>query len=111
MESVGFFRSCQPARLDDEPDRLERLARYLTRAPIGGNTVHTHNAGRVEVTTLPHLRDDNAVFATRAASLDSFRLPTDYPGGSSFEVIPGHLLPDFPAKEPECGRFPNAANT
>jgi len=39
MESVGFFRSCQPARLDDEPDRLERLARYLTRAPIGENTV------------------------------------------------------------------------
>jgi len=40
--------------------------------------------------------------------MDSFRLATDYPGGSNFEVIPGHLIP---AKEPECGRFQTMANT
>ena len=37
----------------DEPDRLERLARYLTRAPIAVDAVRTDDDARVEVTT-PH---------------------------------------------------------
>jgi len=38
---------------DDEPDRLERLARYLTRAPLGVDTLRTKDDGQVEVSTPP----------------------------------------------------------
>jgi len=38
---------------DDEPDRLERLARYLTRVPLGVDTVGTNDDGQVELSTPP----------------------------------------------------------
>jgi len=88
---------------DDEPDRLERLARYLTRAPLGVHTVRTNNDGRVEVRTPPSARDGRHRFTTRPARLDSFPLPTDFavrpalkqPGNISFlRSSPMRPIPD-----------------
>jgi len=101
----GFSVDANQLVFDDEPDRLERLARYLTRAPIAVDAVRTDDRRGNDAPSVRHRRHR---FTTRPSRLDSCHLPTDYPGGSSFEVIPGHLLP---SKQPECGRFPTAANT
>jgi len=47
----GFSVYANQLVFDDEPDRLERLARYLTRAPIAVDAVRTDDDARVEVTT------------------------------------------------------------
>jgi len=47
----GFSVHAAQLVFDDEPDRLERLARYLTRAPLGVERVCINEEGGVEVTT------------------------------------------------------------
>jgi len=49
----GFSVYANQLVFDDEPDRLERLARYLTRAPLGVDTVRTNDDGQVELGTPP----------------------------------------------------------
>ena len=47
----GFSVYANQLVFDDDPDGLERLARYLTRAPLGVDTVRTNHDGQVEVST------------------------------------------------------------
>ncbi|MFQ5791692.1 MAG: transposase, partial [Acidobacteriota bacterium] len=57
----GFSVYANQLVFDDEPERLERLARYLTRAPLGVDTVRTNDDGQVEVSTPPLPRTANTV--------------------------------------------------
>jgi len=57
----GFSVYANQLVFHDEPDRLERLARYLTRAPLGVDTVRTKDDGQVEVSTPPLPRTANTV--------------------------------------------------
>jgi hypothetical protein len=49
----GFSVYANQLVCHDEPDRLEKLARYLTRPPLGMDSVRGQNDGRVEVSTPP----------------------------------------------------------
>ena len=57
----GFSVYANQIVFDDEPDRLERLARYLTRAPLGVEAVRTNGDGQVEVSTPPQPRTKDTV--------------------------------------------------
>ncbi len=46
---------------DDEPEKLEKLASYLTRAPIKLGSISETAEGRVSVTTPPHPLTGNTV--------------------------------------------------
>jgi hypothetical protein len=50
----GFSVHGEQLVLDHEADRLERLARYVVRAPIPLDRVRLTEAGQVEVATPPH---------------------------------------------------------
>jgi len=49
----GFSLCCTQLVMPDEPDRLERLARYLTRAPLRIDAVEQDEEGRIRISTPP----------------------------------------------------------
>ena len=52
----GFSVFARQLIMPDERERLERMARYLTRAPLSLSSVHLDDGGHVEVTTAPDPR-------------------------------------------------------
>ena len=50
----GFSAYAGQLVFDDEPQKLEQLALYLTRAPIRLGAITQANDGRVSITTPPH---------------------------------------------------------
>ena len=57
----GFSVHAEQLVFDDEPQRLENIGRYLTRAPIQLATVSQNDDGSVEVTTPSHPLTGNTV--------------------------------------------------
>jgi hypothetical protein len=49
----GFSCRATDPILPEEKDRLERLARYLTRAPLRLDAVHEDDKGRIRLATPP----------------------------------------------------------
>jgi len=76
----GFSVYSNQLVFDDEPDRLERLTRYLTRAPIAVDAVRTDDDACVEVTT-PH----QSVTGDTVLQLD----PLDWIHAICQQTIPG----------------------
>ena len=91
MEPIRIFRSRRTLLrqgyggagqlvFDDEPEKLERLASYLTRAPIKLGSITETPEGRVSVTTPPHPLTGNTVLL-----LD----PLDWIHAICQQIIPG----------------------
>jgi hypothetical protein len=49
----GFSLNATQLVMPDEPQRLERLARYLTRAPVRIDAVEQHDQGHIRISTPP----------------------------------------------------------
>jgi len=76
----GFSVHAAQLVYDDEPRRLENIARYLTRAPIRLDTVSQNDDGRVEVATPSHpLTGDTALLLE----------PLDWIHAIGQQIIPG----------------------
>ena len=62
----GFSVHAEQLVFDNEPERLEKLASYLTRAPIRLGSITETPEGRVRVRTPPHLLTGNTVLVLDA---------------------------------------------
>jgi hypothetical protein len=69
---------------DNEPERLEKLASYLTRAPIRLGSITETPEGRVRVMIPPHPRTGNTVLL-----LDAL----DWIHAVCQQIIPGGVAP------------------
>jgi hypothetical protein len=61
VEPIRIFRSAEQLVFDDEPEKLEKLAAYLTSAPLKFGSITETPEGRVSVTTPPHPLTGNLV--------------------------------------------------
>ena len=62
----GFSVHAEQLVFDHEPERLEKLASYLTRTPIRLGSITETSEGRVRVRTLPHPLTGNTVLVLDA---------------------------------------------
>jgi hypothetical protein len=76
----GFSVHAEQLVFDDEPEKLEKFASYLTRAPIRLGSITETAEGRVSVTTPPHPLTGNTVLL-----LD----PLDWMHAICQQIIPG----------------------